>query len=414
VWLLAARALYHVEHRRPAATQRARQPVLVSVVSESRNVELLGRNFPKADPLRLPHDENSLSFLCFSGSYEGRRTPAYEYRLGYVERWTKLDPGSRLRLLGMRDGTYDLQMRIAENYGSSGLLTAFHFEILPPWYRAWYAIAAYGLSAVLTVLGIVRWISHRSRQRNVVLEQLVRDRTRQLETAMEKLNEETRHAATLAERNRLAGEIHDSIQQGLSGAILQLDTILNLPAGSGEVHSRLNIARNMVSYTREEVQHAVWDMESPLLENAELGEALRKLTAFINSGATTAAPVEIAVGGVPVPLAPTMKHHLLRMAQEATTNAVRHAKPQRIAVNLAYQPASVTLTVIDDGVGFDPDEVMSKTVGHFGLRGLRGRARKMGGQLLIHSSPGAGTTIRVTVPLDSKLLDHDDTKNGSI
>src|SRR5688572_11690170 len=111
---------------------------------------------------------------------------------------------------------------------------------------------------------------------------------------MQQLNEETRNAATVAERNRLAGEIHDSLQQGLSGLILQLDATLKLPALAPDVRSRLLVARNMVSFTRHEVQHAVWDMESPLLDDAELGTALQKMATLISPGTPW---VEIKVSG---------------------------------------------------------------------------------------------------------------------
>jgi signal transduction histidine kinase len=213
---------------------------------------------------------------------------------------------------------------------------------------------------------------------------------------MQRLNEETRHAATLAERDRLAGEIHDSMQQGLSGAIIQLDTTLKMGAVTEAVRSRLNVVRNMISYARHEVQHAVWDMESPLLEGTELGEALRKISALVNVAGMN---IETRVTGEPVEMPQTAKHHLLRMAQEATTNAVRHAQASRVDIELRYGDSAISLTIVDDGVGFVEDEVRSKTFGHFGLRGLRARAAKIGGTLTIESSPGVGTLVQIVMPL---------------
>jgi len=289
-----------------------------------------------------------------------------------------------------------MEVRRVENGKTLGMPAAFDFEILPPWHRTWPAYSLYGLALASVLFGLVRWTGLRARHRNAELEQLVQERTAQLKATMEQLNAETGHAATLAERDRLAGEIHDSLQQGLSGLMLQLDATLKLPIVPTDVRSRLNVARNMVSFTRHEVQHAVWDMESPLLQDTELGEALRKLTALINPGSAT---IDIAVAGTPVPLASTTKHHLLRIAQEAITNAVRHATPRRIAIDLDYRPAAVALSIVDDGVGFDPDEVLSKNIHHFGLRGLRTRATKLGGTLQIRSAPGRGTSIHIVVPL---------------
>ena len=115
-----------------------------------------------------------------------------------------------------------------------------------------------------------------------MLEKFVRERTEELRAAMEQLYELTRNAATVAERDRLAGESHDRLQKGLSGLILQLDATLKLPGLTPDVRSRLHVARNMVSFTRHEVQHAVWDLESPLLDETELGAALKKMATLIS------------------------------------------------------------------------------------------------------------------------------------
>jgi signal transduction histidine kinase len=150
----------------------------------------------------------------------------------------------------------------------------------------------------------------------------------------------------------------------------------------------------MVSFTRHEVQHAVWDLESPLLEDAELGAALQKMAALISPGLPQ---VEIQASGSSAALSSATKHHLLRIAQEAITNAVRHSAAQTIAVSLVCESEVITLNVTDNGNGFVPAEALSSGIGHFGLRGLRGRAAKIGGDLQILSAPGQGTSIRIVV-----------------
>src|SRR5262249_11264771 len=91
------------------------------------------------------------------------------------------------------------------------------------------------------------------------------------------------------------------------------------------------------------------------------------------------------------------KHHLLRIAQEAITNAVRHAAAKTITIFLTCEPDVVSLSITDDGNGFVPAEVLSNDIGHFGLRGLRGRATQIGGEIPIKSARGQGTSIRVVV-----------------
>jgi|GEM_PF-567636 len=395
VWVTASRSLYHVEKRPGARLRPPARPVLVSLMDSQHDTELLTSGTEFSQPLRLTYGQNNLTFRFFSGGYAWRRTPEYEFRLNPGEAWSVLDTGSLLRFPGLHEGGYRLQVRLAGQAGATGEPLTVPFEILPPWHRTAPAYAAYGLLALLAAWGALRWSGHLARRRERALEQLVRERTGQLETTMRQLNDETRASATLAERNRLAGEIHDSVQQGLSGAILQLDTTLTLPSLTGQLRSRLNVVRNMVSYARQEVQHAVWDMESPLLEDNDLGEALRKLATFITSGAI--AP-RVEVSGEPVALPRATLHHLLRIAQEATTNALRHAAPRGIVIRLAYLPENVLIEIADDGAGFQPDAVLNQA-GHFGLRGIRTRARKLRGTLTIVSAPGEGTAIRVLVPL---------------
>jgi signal transduction histidine kinase len=333
----------------------------------------------------------------FAGSYAARHPPAYEFRLHRGgDSWAVVGNGSLLTLTDLREGRYRLEATVAGNRQPAEPPLRLGFEIAPPWYRTGYAYTLYALGGSSAIFGLMWWTARRTRSQNVALARLVAERTDELRAAMQQLNEETRNAATLAERDRLAGEIHDSLQQGLSGLMLQLDATLKLPDLSDDVRSRLSIARNMVSFTRHEVQHAVWDMETPLLEGTELGDALRKITALIGPGP---AEVRIAVTGQPCEIAPAAKHHLLRIAQEAITNAVRHAAARTITIALAYETNAVRLEVTDDGHGFVPREVLANGIGHFGLRGLRGRTGKIEGDLQIESSPGHGTTVRVTMPL---------------
>lgn len=393
LWVTASRSLHHVEEV-AAPEEASAPPVLVSLTDTRRNVELLARRL-HAEPLRLAHGQNSLAFRFFSGGYSWRRAPAYEFRLNASEPWTPLETGSLLPFPNLRDGKYRLQVRVADDGAEPGPPLTFAFEILPPWHRTWPAYAGYAAALLLGIVGVTRWSGHLARRRNRVLEEIVRERTRELESTMSKLNEETRVGATLAERDRLAGEIHDSVQQGLSGAIIQLDTTLKQPSVPEDLRQRLAVVRNMVSYARQEVQHTVWDMASPLLEGNDLGDALRKLTGFTASGSLVPA---VAVTGTPFELPRRTTHHLLRIAQEATTNAVRHADARTVSIRLEYGPAAATLTIADDGAGFRPEDALNRP-GHFGLTGMRGRAKTIGGELSIRSAPGQGTEIRIAVPL---------------
>ncbi|HZZ20238.1 MAG TPA: sensor histidine kinase [Opitutaceae bacterium] len=406
IWLSTGQSLYHVDqpkpegNPKPAKRGQAAAPILVSVTDERTSTELITDTPSQSAPLRLSYSNNNLGFRFFSGGYAWRRTPAYEFRIsGGQAVWTSLGTGSLLSFPSLHEGSYRLSVRISNAQGATNPAATLQFEILPPWYRTWPSYTLYTLVAALVIFGLIEWSVSRARRHNLALEGVVRERTDQLKATMQKLNEETRNAATLAERGRLAGEIHDSLQQGLSGLMLQLDATLKLPAITGDVRSRLNVARNMISFTRHEVQHAVWDKESPLLEGAGLDEALRKMSTLIGSGA---AQITVSVSGAPFTIPSAPQHHLLRIAQEAITNAVRHAGPTTIHVRLEYMDNAVLLSVSDKGIGFEPREVMGNSIGHFGLRGLRGRAAKIGGELRVESSSGSGTLIEVIVPLSEQ------------
>jgi signal transduction histidine kinase len=408
VWISASRSLYHVETAASPSVGAFSQPVLVSLIDAKRNGELLTSPAKFPTPLRLLYDQNNLTFRFFSGGYSWRRTPQFEFRLNPAEPWTLLDTGSLLRFPGLHEGLYRLQVRVAGHPDRPCAPLTFPFEILPPWHRTWPAYALYISLGVLTVIGVIRCSGHIARQRNRALEHLVRDRTKQLESTMQKLNDETRVAATLAERDRVAAEIHDSVQQGLSGAILQLDTTLKLPSIIGHVRTRLDVVRKMVSYARQEVQHAVWDMDSPLLERNDLGDALQKLTSFV---AADLLRPDIVISGCPIELPRSTTHHLLRIAQEAATNAIRHATAHRIEIRLEYRADAVALSISDDGTGFHSEAVLNQP-GHFGLRGIRSRAKKLGGSLTVASSPGEGTLLRIIVPISPTPASFSDAENN--
>jgi signal transduction histidine kinase len=400
VWISASQSLYHVQRRWTESKRSPPVPVVVSMVDAQANVELLAARRSADSPLRLPFTNNHLSFRFYSGSEVWRRPPVYEYRLTEGEAWTTL-AGSELGFRELPEGHYRLQIRRIERHIRSGPVASLAFEVLPPWHRTWPAYILFGLMGLMLLAAIIRWSSYLERKRSRMLEQVVRDRTSQLEATMTQLGEETRNAATLAERDRLANEIHDSVQQGLTGAILQLDTTLKRPAIPADIGARLKVVRNMISYARQEVQHAVWDMESPLLEGTDLGKALRNLTTFAEAGGV---PVEVIVSGQPPPLERPVSHNMLRIAQEATTNAFRHAKAQKVTIRLAYDADTASLEISDDGQGFNPEAVFHERIGHLGLRGIRARGKRLGGRVSIRSGPGQGTSIRVQVPVSGRPI----------
>lgn len=394
-WISTGDSLYHVEGRPREAPAPAFRPRLVSARDlRTRREYLLDSNLPRF-PESIRYAQNSIAFRFFAGSYFSRRPPSYEYRINQND-WSSLETTSLLRLSDLREGRYRIDVRLVDDRGPLGSPTSLDFEIAPPWYRTWYSLAGYVLASVLAVLSVIRLSLHRARARNATLEKTVAERTAELAAAMQKLQHETQVAATLAERNRLAGEIHDSLEQGFSGLLLQLETTAGLAACPPVVQNALTVARNMVAFSRNEVRHAVWDLHSPMLDAGGLEAALKNLIAQLAPEPTRPA---VIVQGPARALGSTIEHHLLRIAQEAIANAVKHAAATRLEVGLTFTEEEVRLRISDDGRGFDSGSVLAIGKGHFGLRSLRGRAAKIGGAVTIESSPGAGTRITVHVPM---------------
>jgi two-component system NarL family sensor kinase len=202
------------------------------------------------------------------------------------------------------------------------------------------------------------------------------------------------------ERNRLAREIHDTLAQGLAALTLQLETAdALLEAGAGAERTR-QVLQRALALTRanlDEARRSVLDLRAAPLEGRTLADALTTLAETEGGQAGLRVGVEIVGGGRPLPV--RVEAGLYRIAQEAITNVVRHAGAACLSVQLTTQPEQVQLMVADDGQGFDPDRV---PVNRYGLIGLNERAKLLGGQLRVQSSPGAGTRLEITVPLGSQ------------
>jgi len=262
----------------------------------------------------------------------------------------------------------------------------------PPWWT-WRHTATVGVVLVAVLIAAVGWI--RSLRRRVA------QRTSELQVTMGRLQKETELSATLAERERLAAEIHDTLEQGLSGIMMQLDgadaRLANDASGARE---NLELARRMVQFSRAEVRHSLWNLESQLLKDGDLGAAVKEIARQMSAGSSTTVSVDVSDTKFDLPAA--IEHHLLRCTQEAISNALKHSGAKRIHVKLSYRADKVELEIADDGCGFDSRQVLTGPGTHLGLRNLRSRARKMRGRIDITSESNKGTTVCLTVPVNSR------------
>jgi signal transduction histidine kinase len=204
-------------------------------------------------------------------------------------------------------------------------------------------------------------------------------------------------AVTIAdERQRIAREFHDTLEQELVGVSLRLDAAATR-AEESKLRELLTGAQRLVQQLQAGARSFVWNLRDSSLATQSLAEAIRAAV----SNCTAGRQVEIRTLGETRRLPELVGHELLRVAQEATTNAVKHGNAQLITITLDFTKAtSMRLVVEDDGAGFDTAAPVPS--GHFGLIGIRERVEKLGGDSQIHSQPGKGSAIEVSVPLDVK------------
>lgn len=199
----------------------------------------------------------------------------------------------------------------------------------------------------------------------------------------------------LEERSRLAGDLHDTLSQSLSGAVVQMELADSLDASPAAETHRL-LARRLINRSYEDLRRAVWDLTPSVLLNQDLATALRSIAGEQAADHTCEITIEAAddLPGLPE----RSRSHLLRVGQEAIHNAIRHGAASEIRVSLRQEGENLALTIMDNGSGFDPGQVPGPTDGHFGLSSMRNRILRLGGAFSVDTSP-AGTLVSVTVPI---------------
>jgi signal transduction histidine kinase len=241
------------------------------------------------------------------------------------------------------------------------------------------------LVAVVLGLWITRVVSQ-SKSRAEVIAELAATRT--------ELAELSRQAGAMAERERLARDIHDTLAQGFTSVLLLLEAAdAELGPGAAGARPFLRDARQTAAENLAEARAMVAALSPPDLRDASLPAALGQLIDRL--GREPGPAVGLTVTGPPRPLAANEEVVLLRATQEALTNARKHADARQVSVELAYRPGAVALRITDDGRGFDP---AAGTAG-FGLAGMRARVAQVDGAMLVRAAPGAGTTIAVDLPV---------------
>lgn len=204
----------------------------------------------------------------------------------------------------------------------------------------------------------------------------------------------------LRERRRLANDLHDTLEQALTGVALQLEiTSRSQNSDPSQSGHHLKLAQQFLERSRSEVHRTVWDLRTHGQDGQDFLQILDARISAMTTG--TGITITLRREGDPVPMPDLIAGNLLLLAQEAVTNALKHARASEIDILLRHSPRHLELIIEDNGCGFDPALAPGQHEGHFGLQGMRERTKRLGGYIEFTSTPPAGTIIQVKVPLSA-------------
>ncbi len=210
-----------------------------------------------------------------------------------------------------------------------------------------------------------------------------------------RLAEQAQQSAVLKERNRIAREIHDTLAQVLTGIVVQLQAAEDVHTTEpSDRQAHIATARQLAKQGLTEARRSVRALRPQALEGNDLTGALANIIEQMGMG--TALQTVCRVQGTPYFLSPDVESNLLRIAQEAFTNILKHAGASESQIELVYDPGQVRLRVLDNGQGFNPNLTVTES---YGLIGMRERTQSIGAELTITSQPGEGTEVLVVVPI---------------
>jgi signal transduction histidine kinase len=361
-------------------------------------------NLPAGTPLPLPEDRAQWPALHFERvtleavlltRQEGRAETALECQFGshifeallpFAETGAaRPQPGDRVRIAGV------CELTTTHPLPRIGWVDGFRIHVAQPedivlvarapWWTARRLAIALGVTSALAAMGLAgTWMLRRRVSHQLAI-----------------IGDQLRNEAVAKERDRMARDLHDTLEQNLSGVALQLDGVDAAVQGDPPTATRaLHLARRMLRHARLEARRSVWDLRSQVLERHGLAAALH---AMADASTGPSGPrILVGITGAARPLPPAVEFHLFRIAQEALANALKHARAHAIRIRIDYAPAFSRVSVTDDGRGFDLLTQDAASGRHFGLLGMRDRAARIGAELHVDSAPGQGCTLTVQVP----------------
>ncbi len=326
---------------------------------------------PLAPELTFKAGARNIEVIFTSLRFSNPRALKFRYRLSeYDPDWVDAGGERSARYNQLPPGPHMFEVQARDPLGEWSPSATLAFQQSPRFHQTWWFVMSLALLFSSILFGVYRWRLHAMRGR---------------------------YALVLEERNRIGREWHDTLVAGFSAISLQLEAAMarmrEQPERASEI---LEVTRKMVHHYRAEARRVIWDLRDSRPEGESLIAALEGELARMKENRGIEG--RLTVTGEAVELPVEMQHNLLRICQEAISNAVRHGRPSRVDVDLVFTELRLRAAIRDDGAGF-PAGPSAESAGHFGLTVMQERARRVGGQLEVHSRPGEGTVIQAEVPL---------------
>jgi signal transduction histidine kinase/ligand-binding sensor domain-containing protein len=327
-----------------------------------------------ASTIELSHSENILSVEFSALSYFNPETNRYRYKLDGIDKgWREVGSDERLATYTtLPAGNHTFRLEAATSRGPWSPDVVLEIRILPPFWLTYWFLTSF-IAALCGILGLFyrSRLNHLSAQFNMRIEERV------------------------AERTRIARELHDTLLQSFHGLMLRFQAVHELMQ-DGKAKKQLQETLNRADQAIAEGRSAVYELRSPIVSANDFAQAVQALGAEL--GTEDAAAFRLAVEGRPREFHPIIRDELYRITREALRNAFHHAHAHRIEVEITYGERLFRLRIRDDGEGIPPEVLKQGRPGHYGLNGMRERAEQMGAKLGIWSgASGAGTEIEMTI-----------------
>jgi len=375
IWFSTNRGVSVVNPARATANPAPALVHIEAISADGTPVDLLR-------PVRIPPAKQKTTFRYAGLSLSNSERVRYRYKLdGFDRQWSEPVTNLEATYGNLGPGSYRFRVMASNSDGLwNGSGAEIGFEVEPTLWQTWWFRLACVLCAGLATLVVYRVRMHQ-------LTQLLN----------------VRFEERLAERTRIAQELHDTFLQGLLSVSMQLHVAMDQLPDNSPARGTMNHVLEVMGPVIEEGRNTIRGLRSSIENPNDLASSLSRILQELGKPGVD---FRVVVEGAPLPLRPAVRDEVYRIGREALTNAFRHSAAGRIALHLEYAPNQFRILVHDDGCGIDPQVLHSGRDGHRGLSGMRERAEKIGARVKVLSRAGGGTEVDFRLPSDIAFESH--------